>query len=848
MSSSSQTSLTRREAVARASALAVHDYAVELDLDRGDTEFGSTVTVRFTVRSSSDTAAPRLWLDLHARELHEARLDGIPLESSTWDGRRLWLPTDAAGPGDHTLTVRATMAYRRDGSGLHRAVDPADGEAYLYQQSFLDAAPSVFGCFDQPDLKARYAVRVRAPQHWVVVGNGAAAQIAPGEWVLAETPPISTYLMAICAGPYAITRDDHDGIPLALYARDSLRPELERWAPQLLEVTKAGLDAYHELFGIRYPFGDYAQVFVPDFNALAMENPGCVTIRDSYLYRGAATPDEVLRRSRTVIHEMAHMWFGDLVTMTWWDDLWLNESFAEYLAHRVLTSETSFAHAWVDFGIVRKPWGYAAERAPSTHPVAGTPAENAVDALANFDGISYAKGANAIRQLIAHVGDEAFIAGVRAYLRDKSWGNGTRSEFVAAIEAASGQELSSWSEAWLFTAGRDTITVDPVGHGSGPELVVRAPAAHPAHRPHVLDVAVFTVDGEQVCRVAASPGRTPMPGLAIPSTRRVVLPNATDLTWAAVDLDEESLAALPGLLAGVADPLARSVAWQALRDGVARATVDPRTYLATFVQAWPRESYPTLVSEVPEQVVATLGLVLPPAEVPPAMAAIADAAATVLAAPDGDRQTAAARVIARTSASETLLREWLVTPPAGLDGDLDFRWLVIGRLCAAGLFGAGELAVAVAADPSTSGRLAALAARASIPTPAAKAWAFDELTNPDSGRSNHELVELSRGLWRAPDPDLVLPLVTPWLDALAQMTAWVGEDALGKVMRWGFPQVVHPDTIAAIDAALARPGLPAALRRGFTEWSWPLREALASRLRFDVRGGSQPAARPKVVQ
>ena len=837
MSSLDQTSLTRREAVARAAAVTVHDYAVALDLDRGDTLFGSTVTVHFTVRPSADPDAPCLWLDLHARELHEARLDGILLDPSAWDGRRLWLPAHATGPGEHELTVGATMAYRRDGSGLHRAVDPADGEAYLYQQSFLDAAPSVFGCFDQPDLKARYAVRVRAPRHWVVVGNGHATEVAPGEWELAQTPPISTYLVAICAGPYAAIRDEHDGIPLALYARASLRAELERWAPQILELTKTGLDAYHALFDLRYPFGDYAQVFVPDFNALAMENPGCVTIRDSYLYRGAATADEVLRRSRTVIHEMGHMWFGDLVTMTWWDDLWLNESFAEYLAHRVLTTQTSFAHAWVDFGIVRKPWGYAAERAPSTHPVAGTPADNAVDALANFDGISYAKGATAIRQLIAHVGDEAFVAGVRAYLRDKAWGNGTRAEFIAAIEAASGHDLAAWSEAWLFTAGRDTITVDPIGSGAGPELVVTAPAAYPAHRPHVLDVAVLAADGtEQVCRVAASPGRTPVPGLTVPRAGRVVLPNSSDLTWAAVDLDDESLAAVPGLLADLTDPLARSVCWQALRDGVARAVVDPRTYLAAFLQAWPRETYPALVSEIPEDVVAALGLVLPPAEVPPAMAAIADVAATVLSdsasASDADRHTAAARVIARTSGSETLLREWLDAPPAGLDGDLDFRWLVIGRLCAAGLFGEGELAAAEAADPSVSGRLAALAARASIPTPVAKTWAFDELTSPDSGRSNHELVELSRGLWRAPDPDLVLPLVAPWLDALGRMTAWVGEDALGKVMRWGFPQVVHPEAVAAVDAALARRDLPLALRRGFTEWSWPVREAIASRARF----------------
>ncbi|MBK8868258.1 MAG: aminopeptidase N [Actinomycetales bacterium] len=828
-------SLARSEAVARAAAIRVSDYEIALDLDRGGTHFGSTVTAHFAVHASPED----LWFDLHATEVHEATLNGIPLDLASWDGRRLPLPAKALiADSANTLTVTATMAYRRDGSGLHRSVDPADGEAYLYQQSFLDAAPSVFGCFDQPDLKARFSLRVRTPHQWVVIGNGAATQQGPGQWELATTPPISTYLVSVCAGPYVAVRAEHDGIPLGLFARASQRAELDRWSEQLFGVTRAGLDAYHELFGIRYPFGDYNQVFVPDFNALAMENPGCVTLRDSFLFRGAATTDDIQRRARTVTHEMAHMWFGDLVTMTWWDDLWLNESFAEYLAHRVLTESpaTSQAHAWVDFGIVRKPWGYAAERAPSTHPVSGAPAALAVDALANFDGISYAKGAASIRQLIEFVGDEAFLAGVRNYLQDKAFNNGTCAEFLGAIEAASGRDLTAWADAWLFTADRDTLAVIAGERDSVPQLLVTPPTAYPAARPHVVDVGVYTAgEGQlhqQVCRVVATPGRTPLADLTLPDRDRVVLPNSTDLTWAAVDLDDESLRALPNLLGQITDPLARSVAWQTLRDGVARAVIDPRTYLAAFVASWPRETYPTLVAAVADDIVATMGLFLPPAEVPAAHAAIAAAALGVLHGEDASRHTAAARVVARSSADAALLRSWLVNPPECVAGDRDFRWLVVGRLCAAGRFHYHELAAEEAADPSVSGRLAALLARASVPTEPAKQWAFTELTRRDAGYSNHELVELSRGLWRSPDPWLVLPYVRPWLDALRDMTGWVGEDALGKVMRWGFPQVVHGTTLTAVDVELARPDLPDPLRRGFTEWSWPLREAMASRARF----------------
>ena len=821
-------SLTRAEATRRAAQLAVQGYAVALDLDIGDERFASQTTVTFQALADG----VQTWVDVKATDVHEVLLDGIPVDLAGWHDGRLALPSLTAGA--HTLSVDATMAYRRDGSGLHRAVDPADGEAYVYVQSFLDYAPAVFACFDQPDLKASISLRVHAPTHWTIVGNGAATQVGDGEWGLAATAPISTYLFTVCGGPFVSVRDSHDGIPLGLHARASMRAELERWAPQIFEVTKQSFDAYHALFGIRYPFGDYHQVFVPDFNAVAMENPGCVTLRDALLYRGAATPDEVLRRSRTVCHEMAHMWFGDLVTMKWWDDLWLNESFAEYLAHRVLTGATEFADAWVDFGILRKPWGYAAERAPSAHPVAGAPALTAEDALSDFDGISYAKGATALRQLIAFVGDEVFVGGVSNYLRDKAFGNGTFAEFLAAIEASAGRDLGDWARDWLLTTGRDTLAVE-----DGPVLTRRAPAAYPASRPHVLDVGVYAASAPpEVTRVLANRERTALPDLRVAPGDRLVLPNCSDLTWASIDFDEATLAALPARLGELADPLARSVCWQSLDDGVARGVVDPRLFLEAIARSWPRETHPALFANVADDALVVLSRFVPDDLRPGMRAELAETARTVIEREsDGSpRATIAARVVARASTHEGLLRTWLDAGPSWLQGDTDFRWLVVGNLAGLGCLREEELAAAEAADPTVSGRLAGLLARASVPTLAAKTWAFEQLVDPASGHTNHALVELARGLWRSPDRGLVRPFVEPFLDAIPRMTAWVGDDALTKVVRFGFPFVVEARTIELVDAALSRDDLTPGVRRAFVEWSWPVREALASRSRWFPTG------------
>jgi aminopeptidase N len=708
--------LTRAEAEARAALIDVTAYRLELDLDRGETTFGSHSTIRFGCRQPGAATL----LDVAAREVHEVTLNGRPLDPHAVEGERLEL-TDLAE--DNEVVVRATMGFSRDGQGLHRAVDPADGRHYVYGHVFLDAAPRVFACFDQPDLKAPFDVTVTAPADWVVLGNGAAEQVGSGRWRLATTEPLATYFVTVCAGPYVSVRDEHDGIPLGIHARASLREPLERQAAQMLEVTRASFDHYHRLFGIRYPFGEYHQVFVPEFNAGAMENPGCVVLRDQYVFRGAATDDEVLTRSNTIAHEMAHMWFGDLVTMRWWDDLWLNESVAEYMSHRTLVDATEFSEAWVDSAMARKTWGYAAERMPSTHPVAGSPAPDAASALQNFDGISYAKGAAVLRQLIAWIGDDAFIAGVSDYLRRHAFGNAGLGDFLAAMERASGADLTDWSRAWLGTAGRDAVHLDlEESDGRVRRAVARRvpPAQFPAARPHAFDVAGFT-GGRELYRRAVTLGdvEAEVGELADVPAARVVVPNASDLTWADVKLSEPTLAALPEELALLPDPGTRAVVWNAVLDAVAQAEVDPRDTMRLFAAVWPHESNSSILTRVSAYAAHFLVTMLPPVEQEDARQELARAARVLLdRSPGGSTQAlVAARLLASTSDDRALLEHWADGHdlPEGLRGDTDFRWICVQNLAFRGFVDEEGIAEVLAQDRTLTGHLGALAARAARP-------------------------------------------------------------------------------------------------------------------------------------
>ena len=817
-------SLTRAEARDRAHAIRVTEMRVDLDLDQGSTHFGSRTEMHF--EATADTT----FVDLAAARVDRITLNGAPMDPASVHERRLTL--SGLGPSN-VLIVDATMAFSRDGQGLHRSVDPADGEAYVYGHLFLDAAPTVFACFDQPDLKAPYVVSLRTLQHWRVLGNGHATQMAPGRWELARTQPLATYFVTVCAGPWASAERQHRGIPLGIHARRSLADPLARQADQLLDVTASFMDYFQELFGIDYPFGDYHQVFCPEFNAGAMENPGCVTIRDHYLFRGAATEDEVLTRTNTIAHEMAHMWFGDLVTMKWWDDLWLNESFAEYLAHRACSTVKDSDATWIDSTMARALWGHAAERSPSTHPVAGSPAPDAQSALNNFDGISYAKGAAVLRQLIAHIGDAAFLAGVRDHLRVNAFGNSDLAGFLAAVERAAATDLSDWSHAWLETAGLDTLHA----HQDTGRVTRTIPADQPkVSRPHTFDIAGFDA-GAEVFRVHGRvvKATTRWPDLQGAPRAAIVIPNASDLTWAVTGFEPETLANLPAGLADVPDAHARAVAWLALIDGLHLGAIDPRIILDTFAQAWPAEVNDSIRNRVGSHIVDR---VLPNYVVPQsqrvAEALVADAAQRLIAGADSrGGRLIGARVLAQTTADVALLGSWLAGSglPTGLEDDSDFRWLVVRALARLDAIREKDIEMLRVQDATLTGDHAALAARAGRPNAAAKRWAWAELTSTGE-RSNYERNAIAGAFWVG-ERDLLRPYVERYFTDIPALGEHLGEDALGVVASLAYPlRVVEPATLEMSRRALADRRLSPALRRAIIDAQAKLDAALTSQARF----------------
>ncbi|WP_344131267.1 aminopeptidase N, partial [Luedemannella flava] len=658
-------SLTQDEAAARAHLLRVRSYNIDLDLvdaERSET-FTSTTTVQFTCTAPGQGT----FIEIKPAELHTVMLNGAVIDPASLKDNRLPLPSLEA---DNTLVVRATMTYSRTGEGLHRFTDPADGQVYLGAQSALEEAQRIFACFDQPDLKASLAFTVTAPVGWVVAANGAGRETGPGQWEFTPTRPLPTYLACLIAGPYHVRTDKHDGIPLGLYCRRSLAEHLDKDAEELFDITRRCLDRFHELFGIRYPFGKYDQAFVPEFNWGAMENAGLVTFRDEYVFRAAVTDTEREQRAMIIAHEMAHMWFGDLVTMRWWDDLWLNESFAEYLGYRVTSEATQYTSTWVNFALGRKAWGYRTDQRSSTHPIAPDRVEDTEHALMNFDGISYAKGASVLRQLVAWLGDDAFFEGLREHFQTHAYGNATLADLLAALSASSGRDLDEWARVWLREAQvntlRPVVELAPDGTYASVAVAQTAPDSHPTLRPHRIGVGVYAVavdaddpdavhpSGAVILRerheVDLDPstdgGRTPVPSLTGVDPGDLLLLNDGDLTFAKIRFDEAGTAALPRVLPSLVDPLARALAWGAATDAVRDADLRPADFVTLAAAGLRNETDVTIFRDVVAFAAGDVArrYVTPQAR-PAALAAIAAACHAALddAAPGGGMQLAAAR-------------------------------------------------------------------------------------------------------------------------------------------------------------------------------------------------------------
>ncbi|MGI5245001.1 aminopeptidase N [Dactylosporangium sp. CA-139066] len=797
-------SLTRIEAVLRAQALRVRSYAVELDLT-GDDEFVSRTVVEFA------STEPVSFIEVKGATTVRAALNGAPVAAPA--GNRLVLDGLAA---ENRLEVEFAAPYSRNGEGLHRFTDPEDGEVYLYGQAPLDDAQRMFACFDQPDLKAPITLTVLAPPKWLVRANAPVASAADGRWTFEPTPPLAPYLFSLLAGPWHRLEAEHDGIPLGLLCRRSLAESLDADAEELFEATAAGFDRYHELFGMRYPFGKYDQAFVPEFSGGAVENPGLVNYREEFLFRARVTGAERHRRFVVMLHEMAHMWFGNLATLRWWDDVWLNEAFAEYMGWRVAAETGRHPTAAADFAIWRERWGHLADERPSTHPVAPDGVADTAVAVQNFDGISYAKGAAALRQLSVHLGDDVFLAGLREYFRRYRFGNAALTDFLAVIGDAAGRDLTGWAELWLRSSGANTLRPVP-SRGDG--LMIEQ-TGRPL-RPHRLTASAYASDGS-VLRVPfdIDGPQTTIPGLSAAPAGTVLLLNDGDETYAKIRFDPFSRAALPAVLPDLDDPLARAVVWSGVMDAVRDREIPPSEFLALLVAALPTEREEAVFDEVlafARDGLARRGLVpfTPLAEV--------CAHALAAAAPGTGRQLAAARALVSVADAPgvPLLAGWLdgSQTPDGLVVDADLRWALLRRMAALGAAGEAEIAAEERRDPSAKGLEAAAACRAALPTPEAKSAAWTTLVHDPNPR----LAMANAGaFWQPGQEALTDPFVERYFTDAAAMLEGRYSLAGLNVVRWSFPQY-SARALPLAEALLSTPDLDPRLRREVADGADELR-------------------------
>ncbi|MFJ5232060.1 aminopeptidase N [Kitasatospora sp. NPDC088391] len=850
--------LSREEARDRAAIIRVERYRVHLDVsaaaDADRSTFRSTTRVSF----ACDAPGAASFADLLAPEVVSVELNGTALDpAEVFDGARVALPGLAA---HNELTVVAECAYSRTGEGLHRFVDPADGETYLYTHYEPADARRVFANFEQPDLKAPFAFTVTAPAAWDVYANAVAERVveegAVRTWEFAPTQPISTYLTAVVAGPYHVVRDHYrrelaDGgvleIPLAATCRRSLAPYFD--ADRILDVTKRGLDFFHEAFDYPYPFGKYDSCFVPEYNIGAMENPGCVTFNEEYVYRSKVTEASYESRANVILHEMAHMWFGDLVTMKWWDDLWLKESFADFMGTFAQLEATDFQDGWITFANQRKAWAYRQDQFPTTHPITAD-IRDLEDAKLNFDGITYAKGAAVLKQLVAYVGRDAFFEGARRYFKKHAFGNTVLTDLLDALEETSGRDLRAWSAAWLQTSGVNTLTPEVARDAEGriTELAIRQDGA--PLRPHRIAVGLYDLapDGALLrtgrFELDVTGARTVVAEAAGRPAPALVLVNDDDLTYGKVRFDEHSLETLRTGLGSLADgpvadglpapSLARALAWSAVwnltRDGLMPA----RDYLDLVRRFAGREANIGVLLSLHQQAGLALAVYTDPARRAEEAAALAECALHELAAaaPGSDHQLAWARFLAElaTRADHLQLLRGLLDGTGRIDGlavDQELRWSFWLALAANGAATVEELAAELAEDNTAGGRRQHTRCLAALPTPAAKAESWSAVV--DSDALPNALVEARiAGFNRAGQRELTAPYAGPYFELLERVWAERSIEIAMRIVGGLFPRFqTVPETLATTDAWLERhPDAAPALRRLVLECRDDLARAL----------------------
>ncbi|MEU8541710.1 aminopeptidase N [Streptomyces sp. NPDC048717] len=848
------TNLTREEAQQRAKLLNVDAYEVDLDLT-GAREGGTYRSVT-TVRFDSAESGAETFIDLVAPAVHEVVLNGRSLDvAAVFRDSRIALPHLKEGANE--LKVVADCAYTNTGEGLHRFVDPVDGEVYLYTQFEVPDARRVFASFEQPDLKATFRFTVKAPEGWSVISNSPAPDGKDGVWEFAPTPRISTYITALIAGPYHAVHSTYEGkngqvVPLGIYCRPSLAEYLD--ADHIFDVTRQGFDWFQEKFDYDYPFAKYDQLFVPEFNAGAMENAGAVTIRDQYVFRSKVTDAAYERRAETILHELAHMWFGDLVTMEWWNDLWLNESFATFtsVACQASVEGTRWPNAWTSFANAEKTWAYRQDQLPSTHPIMAE-INDLEDVLVNFDGITYAKGASVLKQLVAYVGQDEFFQGVRAYFKRHAFGNTRLADLLGALEETSGRDLKSWSKAWLETAGinilRPELETDENGALTAFAVRQEAPAlpagakGEAVLRPHRIAIGFYDLDeAGKLVRIERleldieAAELTAVPQLVGRPRPAVVLLNDDDLSYAKVRLDEVSLQNVTAHLGDFTESLPRALCWASAWDMTRDGELATRDYLALVLSGIAKETDIGVVQSLQGQTKLALELYAAPEFRAEGLARWGAFALEQLRAaePGSDHQLAWARAFAATAREDADLDllAALLDGSANIDGlavDAELRWAFVQRLAATGRFEEPEIAAELERDRTAAGERHAATARAARPTEAAKAEAWASVVESDT-LANAVQEAVIGGFVQTDQRELLAPYTAKYFAAIKQVSETRSHEMVQQIVVGLYPTLqVSEETLAATDAWIAEHQPVPALRRMVTECRAGVERALKAR-------------------
>ena len=819
MTTAGKDNLTRAEAAERAALVREPTYEVALDLTEGGETFVCDTTVIFECAQPGAST----FIDLDAASVQLVKINGEKLPATdTPEGRLSIGPLQA----HNELRIQATMSYQRTGTGFHRFVDPVDDRPYAYTQFEPFDAHRVFPSFDQPDIKGTFVFDVAVPNDWVVVGNmkpNRTATNGGSRWLFARTPLMSTYLAALCVGPFHEVRDKHGTIDLGWYCRQSLAQYLD--SGELFEFTKQGFDFFAEQFDYPYMLDTYDQVFCPEYKFGAMENLGCVTYTENFIFRSKVTEAERERRAEVILHEMSHMWFGDLVTMKWWNDLWLNESFATYMAYLAKERATRFKNSWVSFASDEKTWAYRQDQLPTTHPIVADIPDVEATHL-NFDGITYAKGASVLKQLVAWVGEDPFFKGLRRYFRQHEYGNTELPDFLAPLAEESGRDLEAWSKEWLETAGVNSVRVEYSAPDSTIEsftIVQDATDAHPTLRSHRMALGLFDARGDRLehrrtLQVDVLGARTDVEELVGERAPDLILPNHMDLAYAKVRFDSRSLDTLTERLRDLSDPLARTVCWTALWDMLRDAELPARRYLDLVLNNIDGESDIGVVRDLLSNASSSVGVYGDPSNRDAARARVSAATKERMFAadPGSDFQLMYARFYTGSSRAPDdveFIRGLLdgTTTVEGLAVDTDMRWQIVSSLARIGAAADDLVAAELQRDPTDQGERYAAQARAGMPTADAKARAWEQVTT-DETISLAMMRAIIGGFQQADQEELREPYADRYFSEL--LGFWERRPLdLGLAFAGGmYPRIYTDQTVRRTDELLAR-NLPPPIRR-----------------------------------